>query len=1269
MRNKKSLYFGRGLAVLLVLVAASFLGFRVHNKIFAASYNDISALPTLPSIPGISGQNPISNYAVKFINNGNDIEFKGNPGGATEYTTKLTFNSGEIQTLTGETKNINFYDFYNPDDILAPGDTGYEKLFNAKGNMPYVPYGTIASELAACDQNGYGHVYVISFNITPQEGVETNAKVLQFIKVNGLEAAFSAGIIETTKASPYNIIACSGNRNDPFSGFGGVALLTGYRIQISNAGTGDSGSGSGSGNRDKWYDYAGKQVVQDALPGRFIFGAPDRIIDTGTTLSDGKFLTYHLAEGGPSPYPDNSDEFWRDGLAMYVPTKDGKSIEKSQGKCLGFFMVDTDGRDDGLIYGNVYQIPAYTSGSSCYYADSRPVINIFGFYEGKEAIDIIGADKQINLNVTSKILTRNGHNWSSARRMWYATLHWENSGQIVSYAKPGDASFWLEPVTESEKTEIFKTMDYRGNRTTTKLFTTNECRSKQKNAFSFILIDYENIKTLKETDVYSKNGWANTYVGKDDNGQVTYENKWDGGDLKCLIGTDVQYNWVGQGTKPAYTFVAGIARSVDNKDGSYIEDTPPPQNGALDTDAGDGATCTSSGASLSWIMCPIINGIVDGADIAFNNIIVPLLVTKPLEAGPALDTWKGFRDIANILLIAFLLIAIYAQATGGGLVDAYTAKKIMPGLAVAAIGINLSFYLVALAVDATNILGAGIVDLIVSRFPDGGNYSVSSGLGITALLATGAGIWVAAAGFGILFMAFFQFFLVFILIPTALAFIGVIVTLALRQALIVFLALSAPIALALYLLPNTKKYTKSWGSLLAKTLLVYPIVMIIFAMTHILPNILELSGAANVGFIVDIIKIFALVLPIFLVPFAFKMAGGAIGNLYATLSGWNKKAHQGILGNPNDPNSLRNRTRYKVGDRTTQVRERRVAASREPGAGFRQRALGRALNYGNLQAKRAGYNKQRSEMLQSQIGTGDDSNIRDMFIAWDQTANGGKGAWFRRMDMENGRGIAGAEAVYKDYASGKAGHAKAMSLYKGDKSAVQDGLYYEWKKTGFAAAQMGRVEKQYGEILGEHGFTDKEGTEMMKGVGFRHQQQSLYSKYTSYKGAAKGFSTDIIGMAKEGAHNIGTYQHSNLDVRTYQEYEKGYQKITETLASGQFDPSGIVKTGDLQGRSRQQLEDAQRQLEAIAINVNPNQRQAGANVQVGEQTDGSPQMAGFGVSSAPVEVQAAATQFHGTVAAAIARRNGNSGGSSGTPNGGGSGGSGLILPGSPDFHT
>ena len=204
--------------------------------------------------------------------------------------------------------------------------------------------------------------------------------------------------------------------------------------------------------------------------------------------------------------------------------------------------------------------------------------------------------------------------------------------------------------------------------------------------------------------------------------------------------------------------------------------------------------------------------------------------------------------------------------------DSYTVKKIVPRLLIAAILINLSIYIVALAVDITNIIGAGLYGLITSPLTSTGTFKFAvNGFGgdVSFVALVGAGLLLLSMGAELI-----MFLLFFILVPGVLAMLGVLFTLVLRRAIIIALIITSPIAFALWCLPNTEPLFRRWMNLLFRTLMVYPLVMLIFAVSSVLAVTIE--GGGTPSFLTQIVAMVATIMPLFLVPFAFRMAGGVM---------------------------------------------------------------------------------------------------------------------------------------------------------------------------------------------------------------------------------------------------------------------------------------------------------------------------------------------------------------------------------------------------------
>ena len=330
------------------------------------------------------------------------------------------------------------------------------------------------------------------------------------------------------------------------------------------------------------------------------------------------------------------------------------------------------------------------------------------------------------------------------------------------------------------------------------------------------------------------------------------------------------------------------------------------------------SNCVASGGAFSSLICAGINLIQD-AENHVISIVQDMLETPVLSlnsqpcsvaalppgtsaqqcnqdniSAKIWSVWSKFRLYGDILLVIALLAAIIAEAIGGGVIEAYTVKKMIPRIIVAAILINLSIYIVAGAEDIVNIIGHGIQSLIEAPFAglkmvniSGGTGALLGGLSVVGILA-GSGPLLSEGVFGIALL---------IIGSVVLASIGVLITLLIRQALLIFLLLVSPVAFSLYVLPNTEQYFKKWLDLLFKTLLVYPIVIAILSMSTIAYVAIDSfnlgNGGAN-GILVQMMGIVAAVAPMFLIPFAFRMSGGVMGQIANGINSLNGRLREPI---------------------------------------------------------------------------------------------------------------------------------------------------------------------------------------------------------------------------------------------------------------------------------------------------------------------------------------------------------------------------------------
>ncbi len=508
--------------------------------------------------------------------------------------------------------------------------------------------------------------------------------------------------------------------------------------------------------------------------------------------------------------------------------------------------------------------------------------------------------------------------------------------------------------------------------------------------------------------------------------------------------------------------------------------------GVPGSDSNPEPSCEASGFGLAWVFCPLIEGLANASDAVYEGIIQPMLKGDTIDASPTspvYKAWSQFRIYANILLVIALLVVVFGQAIGGGLIDAYTAKKMLPRILLAAVLINLSIYIVAFAVDVTNIVGAGLRSMIATPFEGLSNVVLSGGTGVVLGASLGIGATVLGA-FAIGNLgATLSFLALFILLPGFLAIVSVMFTLILRQALLYFLIFVSPLAFAAFVLPNTEKLFKTWWNYLYKALLVYIVIEVVFAMSFVMSKILNMrTGAGGItGTLGALTSIVVLLMPLFLIPFAFKLAGGVIGSLYGTLSGVGKKTGEAIKGNPNDQNSLRNRTKKnaRAGYIKNKAQYVRSTGAFDPDStnGRFKKLSGRAVNRlsGDLFGDEAQINQEGQARLDAISGNGD-----DVLINARSAVKNSDGDWIT-LDGEKT-----TEAAVK----------AAARLYP-TLGHLQRGIGYRLGKAGTSEAAQ-TFKKNAGKLKATYGLSEQQLSGPLTGVGFGIQDSRLEFKHAGF---------------------------------------------------------------------------------------------------------------------------------------------------------------------------
>lgn len=247
---------------------------------------------------------------------------------------------------------------------------------------------------------------------------------------------------------------------------------------------------------------------------------------------------------------------------------------------------------------------------------------------------------------------------------------------------------------------------------------------------------------------------------------------------------------------------------------------------------------------IGWIVCPIVRGstgVVVGLynfmQANFLNIKSDQLFSNSGKGQEAFKHWVAFRDIANIFFVIMIAIIIFSQVTGVGISN-YGIKKMLPKIIIYAILVNISWYIVVIAIDISNIVGSTLFKWLSND----GNWSFSSDVQketspvegiLTGTVATGAliaaGVTAALVG-GATILLFIA--------SAALAVVMTVFILMIREAAVIVLVVTSPLAFVAGLLPNTEGLFKKWIKLTKNMLMIYPICSLIVGGALFVSNLL-----------------------------------------------------------------------------------------------------------------------------------------------------------------------------------------------------------------------------------------------------------------------------------------------------------------------------------------------------------------------------------------------------------------------------------------------
>jgi hypothetical protein len=503
--------------------------------------------------------------------------------------------------------------------------------------------------------------------------------------------------------------------------------------------------------------------------------------------------------------------------------------------------------------------------------------------------------------------------------------------------------------------------------------------------------------------------------------------------------------------------------------------------------------------------------------------------------------------------------------------DAYTMRKIAPRILLAVIAINLSIYICVAMIEITNIVGRGIGNLLVAPFVGAGNFTfnltensgflaIAEGLGVTA----GAGFilgtivvsiigLIAGPGGGI------GGFLIFtILIPAVLIILAILVTIAIRQGLLIFLTIISPVAFALYILPGTEKYFRQWLDNFVKTLMVYPIIAVIFAVSDIMTVTSAKGIAGTSSTAAAVVALIFAFLPLILIPFSFRFAGGAMATLANAAKGTLDRANKdgGFL------KTRQKKYRQDLADRHTMGRAemagRANTMASTAGTGFRARArrrMGRrfekmahgysgsvytaesALNDRVQKERDLDINNGRDDLWRAYTWSGDTENDLRVQNGVEQIRTAG-GAWVNKSNYD-----------------------QMVSRYgEGNASAYQQALSYEMRKAT-TQEQQDQLVSSFSAAAQNRGFSNSQMSGAWIGAAFANQNENRQWKYLRPVSGATGgvqMTKNGLGLITEVDEKQGAYASSMQNADTWTTMSESVKEADMVLRS-----PGSHSAGDL----------------------------------------------------------------------------------------------------------
>jgi hypothetical protein len=642
---------------------------------------------------------------------------------------------------------------------------------------------------------------------------------------------------------------------------------------------------------------------------RFVFQDPFTITDSGNSTN---YTTTSQACGGDNMYVCASGDVMHPGSYWYWPG--GQELGSQNGQCVSalVLMVRQTPGGTGLNQARLFAVNAHPTAlkNGCYVQDTNGHEIKKADIDGWGAMpveDDNAASHSASTIVMGSDVTRLDAGNTSDHPMFAALateFKWANSGEIDSIVDPDFKSL---KVTDADLVQQISTALGLDSSSTKPYdsgydyYIPNQCIDDSQKFKALLAVkqgDPSSVVIIHRQDGDTSKGYlADSWQGDQQSCLYHYNHRnspnrmWGGGRSEVKIGLADQANAV---AAPTATGGGGGSTATGGSDSSD----------SLDCGAGE----------WNWLICSGSQLVIKASD-GLNTIINGLLsVSTSNIFGSKSDSgyyvaWNSFRVIAIAVIVIAGLVMVTSEALGFEILDAYTIRKTLPRLLIAIIGISVSWPLTQFFIQLFNVLGKDIEELIAAPFASlhQNNTAWVIALANPLTLVTAAGAALFAYGPAILTFGITAF----------LAALVAVLILVVRQTVIIVLVILAPLAIACYVLPNTQKVWNFWRENFLGMLMVYPIITAFIAAGRVMSAAASSHTDSGVmGAVYAFIAIVAYFLPYFLLPIAFRVATGIIGNLAGFVNDRSKGAFD-RLKNVRTNSRAKRAQEFKAGSLTT----------------------------------------------------------------------------------------------------------------------------------------------------------------------------------------------------------------------------------------------------------------------------------------------------------------------------------------------------------------